>query len=226
LWSRAFCTTRDFSLFARAGRGASKASVANAASKRLSTARLPLRPGGPSPPRVIALEQYRPAGCFRKGRTCGRLSHLGVGYPLAVRYAAQPVYRRAWPTLTIIAGFFVGLFLARTDHIVSPVEASAGPVKTIPVTVDWTAPPLAGGAALRSGPGRTCSRRGRAIRRPLRGPRRSTRPARLRRAGKRGPGGHRLPPRIARAGGSPRPLECGGERRRQRARCPTQGARR
>jgi signal transduction histidine kinase len=55
------------------------------------------------------------------------------------------VYRRAWPTLTIVAGFLLGLLLARIDHIVSPVHSSAGPVKTIAVVVDWVAPPLAGG---------------------------------------------------------------------------------
>jgi signal transduction histidine kinase len=76
---------------------------------------------------------------------------VSVGIPLsrrmvrkaAVRYAAS-VYRRAWPTLIIIAGFLLGLFLARIDHIVSPVAASAGPVRTIAIVVDWTAPPLAG----------------------------------------------------------------------------------
>src|SRR5438067_10913318 len=57
----------------------------------------------------------------------------------------RSVYRRAWPTLTIIAGFLLGLFLARIDHIVSPVLASRGPVRIIAVIVDWTAPPLAGG---------------------------------------------------------------------------------
>jgi signal transduction histidine kinase len=55
------------------------------------------------------------------------------------------VYRRSLPTLTIIAGFFVGLFLARIDHILSPVLLSGGPIRTIAVIVDWTAPPLAGG---------------------------------------------------------------------------------
>src|SRR5438270_1071143 len=57
----------------------------------------------------------------------------------------RAVYRRCLPTLTIIAGFFIGLFLALIDHIVSPVAASTGPVRTIAIIVDWTAPPLAGG---------------------------------------------------------------------------------
>jgi signal transduction histidine kinase len=38
----------------------------------------------------------------------------------------------------------LGLFLARIDHIVSPVQAKAGPIRVIAVIVDWTAPPLAG----------------------------------------------------------------------------------
>jgi signal transduction histidine kinase len=54
------------------------------------------------------------------------------------------VYRRAIQALTIIFGFLLGLFLARIDHIVSPVQAKAGPIRVIAVIVDWTAPPLAG----------------------------------------------------------------------------------
>ncbi|MFL5372171.1 MAG: sensor histidine kinase [Myxococcales bacterium] len=63
---------------------------------------------------------------------------------LAVRYAAA-VFPKSGPTLTIIAGFLLGLFLARLEHIVGPATASAGPIRTIAVIVDWTAPPLAGG---------------------------------------------------------------------------------
>jgi signal transduction histidine kinase len=63
---------------------------------------------------------------------------------LAVRYAAG-VYRKSFPTLIIIAGFLLGLLLARIDHIVGPAMASTGPVRTIALIVDWTAPPLAGG---------------------------------------------------------------------------------
>jgi len=55
----------------------------------------------------------------------------------------RTVGRRATTTLTIIFGFVLGLFLARIDHIVSPLQGT-GPVKTIAVIVDWTAPPLAG----------------------------------------------------------------------------------
>jgi signal transduction histidine kinase len=68
----------------------------------------------------------------------------GIGYPVSGSVRCRPVYRRATTTLTIIAGFLLGLFLARIDHIVSPIQG-AGPVKTIAVAVDWTAPPLAGG---------------------------------------------------------------------------------
>src|SRR3954464_2033932 len=63
---------------------------------------------------------------------------------LAVRYAGA-VLPQSGPTLTIIAGFLLGLFLARLEHILRPATASTGPVRTIAVVVDWTAPPLAGG---------------------------------------------------------------------------------
>src|SRR3954470_6956180 len=63
---------------------------------------------------------------------------------LVVRYAGA-VFPKSGPTLTIIAGFLLGLFLARLEHIVGPATASAGPIRTIAVIVDWTAPPLAGG---------------------------------------------------------------------------------
>src|SRR5205085_7102459 len=98
---------------------------------------------GPLAPQVIAVEQYRPAGCFRKDQTGGRLSHHRIGYPVAGPVPCPFVYRRAWTTLTIIAGFLLGLFLARIDHIVSPLQGT-GPVRTIAIIVDWTAPPLAG----------------------------------------------------------------------------------
>src|SRR3954465_5329326 len=63
---------------------------------------------------------------------------------LAVRYAGA-VFPKSGPTLTIIAGFLLGLFLARLQHILGPATASTGPIRTIAVIVDWTAPPLAGG---------------------------------------------------------------------------------
>ena len=78
----------------------------------------------------------------KTGRVVACRTRIGYSVAGPVRYA--PVYRRGWTTLTIIAGFLLGLFLARIDHIVSPVEGT-GSVKTIAVIVDWTAPPLAGG---------------------------------------------------------------------------------
>src|SRR4051812_49449523 len=64
---------------------------------------------------------------------------------LAVRYAAA-VFPKSGPTLTIIAGFLLGLFLARLEHIVGPATASAGAIPPLPVMVDWTPPPLPRGA--------------------------------------------------------------------------------
>src|SRR3954468_17565149 len=63
---------------------------------------------------------------------------------LVVRYAAA-VFPKSGPTLTIIAGFLLGFSPARREPIVAPATASAGPIRTIAVIVDWTAPPLAGG---------------------------------------------------------------------------------
>src|SRR4051812_50124133 len=59
---------------------------------------------------------------------------------LAVRYAAA-VFPKSGPTLTIIAGFLLGLFLARLEHIVGPATASAGAAPPHPPLVGWDAPP-------------------------------------------------------------------------------------
>ena len=49
---------------------------------------------------------------------------------------------RAW--LLIVAGFFVGLFLASLDHILPPAKIQAGPTSWLIIFVDWVAPPMAG----------------------------------------------------------------------------------
>lgn len=52
--------------------------------------------------------------------------------------------KRIRPTLFISAGFFVGLFLARIDHILPVAHSTGHIVQIVARIVDWTAPPLAG----------------------------------------------------------------------------------
>jgi two-component system, NtrC family, sensor kinase len=52
--------------------------------------------------------------------------------------------RRFRPTLIVVAGFFIGLALQSLDKLLPRYATQGGPVATVAVIVDWTAPPLAG----------------------------------------------------------------------------------
>jgi signal transduction histidine kinase len=54
------------------------------------------------------------------------------------------VLQRIRPTLTIAAGFLIGLVLGGFDHLMSKTLTAHGPLAVIVDIVDWTAPPIAG----------------------------------------------------------------------------------
>jgi signal transduction histidine kinase len=54
------------------------------------------------------------------------------------------VLHRIRPTLTIAAGFFIGLALAGFNHVLPAAQTAHGLLAVVVKVVDWTAPPLAG----------------------------------------------------------------------------------